>query len=233
MFNQFQSGTISNVFGDVGNVDELGACTLEADAGVGQWIRVASVSMETPSVGFCATSVFLGDAHTDSSLFDVGITTALDLAGVHSVDVLEQGVIYNLDVPASGDMFVGPGDFSFFAPCWLEMEPLGECEVADFDCDGVVGPGDLSFFATAWLKDVFDPTILVDPCQLHCPAATAVAAGHAGVLPWATPEMIESFGLAVPPADWAGWRLAPPGTEIPKRAKRTRSLRNSGDLGGN
>ncbi len=75
--------------------------------------------------------------------------------------------IYDLD----GDDFIGPGDFSLFACCWLHLAGDSGCAGSfpcldsDFDCDGLVGPGDLSWFATGWLKPCDDPSVLVPPCD--------------------------------------------------------------------
>lgn len=75
--------------------------------------------------------------------------------------------IYDFD----DDNFIGPGDLSLFACCWLH--PAGDsgcdgafpCIDSDFDCDGFVGPGDLSWFATGWLKPCDDPSVLFPPCD--------------------------------------------------------------------
>jgi hypothetical protein len=75
--------------------------------------------------------------------------------------------IYDLD----DDDFIGPGDLSLFACCWLHLASdsgcfgLLPCIDCDFDCDGFVGPGDLSWFATGWLKRCDDPSVLWPPCQ--------------------------------------------------------------------
>jgi len=78
-----------------------------------------------------------------------------------------QPCIYDLD----GDDFIGPGDFSLFACCWLHLASDSGCDGSfpcfdsDFDCDGLVGPGDLSWFATGWLKSCDDPSVLLPPCD--------------------------------------------------------------------
>ncbi len=225
LFDQFTSGAITNAPPDAANIDELGGCTLTPGAGVGKWALVATVNLNAPDAGPCTTQAALADASTDSSLWGLGITDLLDLDGVCSASILDQGVVYNLDAATSGDSFVGPGDFSFFAPCWMATAPLGDCEVADFDCDTVVGPGDLSFFATAWLRDVADPAVIVPACQLHCGAGGGIASdGDSGVisLPWASPEMMHSFGLPVPPPEWPGWQFDPSHPKMSKTYRRSR-----------
>ena len=92
------------------------------------------------------------------------------------------------------------------------------CDFTDFDCNGMTGPGDLALFATAWQKETGDSSIVVDACNLECPGGAAAAAEES--LAWASRELIEAFGLPVPDADWAGWRLAPTGTEVPERTKK-------------
>jgi|GEM_PF-561223 len=88
--------------------------------------------------------------------------------------------LYDLD----GDAFIGPGDFSLFACCWLKnaadqgCSGSVACADCDFDCDSAVGPGDLSWFATGWLKWSDDPAVLLPPCQQAAPAAQmAMASG--------------------------------------------------------
>jgi hypothetical protein len=156
-----------------------------------------------------------------------GLTTNLDLGGSSAVSVVEDGSVYNLDSAVSGDSFIGPGDFAFFAPCWMAVSPLGVCDAADFDCDGVVGPGDLSFFATAWLRNEADPAIIVPACQLNCAGQPLSGGGglpqRGATLPWASPQVMEQFGLPLPPPEWRGWELDPSrskGESPPRRAER-------------
>ena len=90
--------------------------------------------------------------------------------------------IYDLD----DDDFIGPGDFSLFACCWLHLagdygcSGLFPCVDSDFDCDGLVGPGDLSWFATGWLKPCGDPSILLPPCRSGAMGPAIVAAQSLG-----------------------------------------------------
>ena len=128
--------------------------------------------------------------------------------------------LYDLD----GDKFeIGPRDLAIFATCWMEVDEPS-CDFADFDCDGVIGPGDLSFFATAWMNG----NIILPPCQLNCPAGDTAASGTTDS-PWANPEMIESFGLPVPPPDWPGWRANSHYDAMvwPKENRSDRSLRSA------
>jgi len=80
------------------------------------------------------------------------------------------------------DGFIGPGDFSLFACCWLRPAGVSGCGGAvacimcDFDCDGTVAPGDLAFFATAWAKICDDPSIQWPPCQLGAAAYSSLGA---------------------------------------------------------
>jgi len=96
---------------------------------------------------------------------DIATGQSLDTNGDNVPDECES--IYDLD----GDRWIGPGDISYIACCWLQpsstlgCQGLGLCDASDFDCDGFVGVGDLSYWATGWLKCLPDPTIQYPPCH--------------------------------------------------------------------
>ena len=114
------------------------------------------------------------------------------------------------------------------------------CEDFDYNMSGFVGPDDLGFFATAWQEYVCAGGIVIPVEQMRCngydwgPGGAASVSGNGAMLdedgnvvvvnvPWASAEMIESFGLTVPPRDWEGWKHAPQGGDrlTPKSTKRT------------
>jgi len=78
--------------------------------------------------------------------------------------LVAQGCLYDLD----GDGSVGPGDFAYFPPCWMQCHmdagwTTYDCGRLDFDGNGCVGVGDFAYFASAWMKSCDDPTVILPP----------------------------------------------------------------------
>ena len=208
-----------------------GGCTLDQGVGIfPRWHRLVTLHYEGNHPK-CKNVLHLAASEKGSALMEVGeVKNEQFNQTLHDVECL--GFVYDLaeENDQGPQEEIMPADFAIFAPCWMagtdKENPLDDCADVDWDCDGVIGPGDLNFFATAWQKGVCDSNIVVPACQLHCDtAATGSGEGtltnRGDYLQWASPETIRSFGLPVPPRDWAGWALDP----SQDRAKTRRSGR--------
>jgi hypothetical protein len=174
-FDTFSSGTIQP-----GSVDELGGCTPTSGLGISpEWALVGRVEMTANTEG--QTNLTTVCANTSCSIIGYGAVSCSQITFESNVVTIE-GCIYDFD----GDEFIGPGDLSLFACCWLHPASdngcgdIIPCIDSDFDCDGFVGPGDLSWFATGWLKQCSDPSILLPPCHSADQALADTAAPVSG-----------------------------------------------------
>jgi hypothetical protein len=223
-FPLFQDGYYEEPF----DVLVFGGCTNEGGVGTkDNWAHLGTIIVEG-SQNECIAPITIaqsgGPVPFDppfngqiSSLIGLGPVAADPAATLLTgIEMDCWGELYD-SWPVAGDSYINAGDLSMFANCWM-LPATGACAEFDYDPDGVVGPGDLSFFSTCWQQ--FD---CAGTCYIHCdylndcPCAFGSNAmapnpdggGTSTYLPWASKEMIEEFGLPVPPRSWAGWKLDP------------------------
>jgi hypothetical protein len=196
------------------DVLDLGGCTVEGGVGAGEYVLLAQLAIKAPE-DECTASITIGQStYTLSSLIGAGATTpAVFDSGSSSGPITMHCVGTLYDHAAAWD-FVNAADLSLFATGW---PPNAYDAEFDYDLDGVVGPGDLSFIGSAFEKHTCAGGILL-PCeQTNCGCAYGMNAwmvdehGHSEpvMVPWASKETIESFGLQVPSKNWEGWGKAP------------------------
>lgn len=225
-FSQFSNFIVEHG-GDAGVPDsdrvlDMGGCTVLHGVGDGQWVKLGEVDVVAPQDSCSAATDLLTSSFTLCSNWGqaAGVCNHDSACSSPAVDIDCWGSLYDHD----GDIgFVGSGDTSLFATCWLEDAVPG-CEAFDYDQSGQVNAGDLSFKATADQHLVCAGGIAIpfakltcDPCALDpegesCNPTAAVN----GVMPNAyvqdadgnitttyvapaSAEMIESYGLTVRP----------------------------------
>jgi hypothetical protein len=207
-------------------VDELGGCTTEAGLGVKGYVKLGTIEVvASQNSGLPKCAAELEAAQKDSSLFGGQEKKPVAWSEHGGIDWIHMcwGEIYDEDC----DGQINAGDFSVFAPCWLE-DAAGGCETADYNNDGVVNAEDFSYFVTAWQKIPCAGGITL-PCsaQLHCfcsNESNAVVIYEDGSTeevpaPVATREQIEAFGLQLPP-EIVSTRVVHPRTEVKVKSSR-------------
>ncbi len=131
--------------------------------------------------------------------------------------------LYDVD----SDCSVGPGDFAFLVPCWLQCEtdvtwPIFNCSELDFDCSGCVDPGDFAFFVNAWQKPCDDATLVFPACRA-APGQILMSTMNEP-LPPASREVVESFGLTYPEESDTRFMTAPDPTD--RNVEQPKAIRN-------
>jgi hypothetical protein len=245
-FPHFQNGL---VYDKDQFVLDLGGCANEACIGVEEWAKVATIEMAASqkeckfSNGFPAfVELQAASESKGSSLWGKQDkkTPTYPKKDPFFYDVICWGNIYEHDGNCQDQ--INAGDWSMFAPCWLDKtdgnEPESKlCAEFDYDRNGLVDPGDFSVFATAWQKDVCAGGIVVPceqlkGCSCQLPSNGISSDGNGNMteveIPWASVEVVQDAGLVYPPRDWEGWQVAPVGEFEKAYPSRTPARLNRG-----